>query len=179
MSTPRAIEIAQLRQAIPLSDEELAAVLKVPASAVADWTTGRVPARMRELSRLRTLSASYRDQELLARSGLPTCDWITQRSATGSLDTTSAYRELASHVRSCDVCRARKAFLRINSVRGRRQRWADRMIDVFGRTDAQIGVAVWVVLVIEACARGMLLDPVVLPLLIAPIAVAGYLFRPR
>jgi hypothetical protein len=108
-------EFTAARDALAMTDEQVAADFGVTPAVVRAWATGtlRVPARHAQLLRWR-VAGTQRTQALMA-SGLPECDYIRAWDAapipTSAAARTRDIEKATAHMEGCPVCLARTRFL--------------------------------------------------------------------
>lgn len=110
-----ASEARHARESLGLRPVDLAVEVSTTPDAVAAWEEGRigVPKHVAELLQWRM--AGLERTRALESSGLPECVWIRNFQDRAAPENMKAHarrvEELNAHVSTCDVCKAREAYL--------------------------------------------------------------------
>jgi len=108
-------EAADARTKLGLSQVQLAVEQNVTPAVVAAWEEGRIKVPQSVATKLRWETAQHERATALAASGLPECSWVAafeKEPMPGKLEArTKRIQQLGDHLRTCDVCKAREAFI--------------------------------------------------------------------
>jgi len=110
-----AAEAQQVRMALALRPEDLAAEFGVSPGVVTAWETGRVAVPKHIATHLRWRMAGAERAQALAMSGLPECSWIRefdeQPIPSSSKKQIEHLNTLVAHTTTCADCRARDGYI--------------------------------------------------------------------
>jgi transcriptional regulator with XRE-family HTH domain len=103
------------REALGLTQEEMAASFGMTPAVVAGWEDGRVKVPRHVRATLQWTAAQIERRDALAASGLPTCDWIQaferEPEPGGPAQQKERHARLNAHMGTCEVCKARVAYI--------------------------------------------------------------------
>jgi len=103
------------REALGLTQDEMAASFGMTPAVVAGWEDGRVKVPRFVRATLQWTAAQIERRDALAASGLPSCGWIhafeQEPEAIGSGRAKERQARLKAHMDSCDTCKARVAYI--------------------------------------------------------------------
>jgi transcriptional regulator with XRE-family HTH domain len=103
------------REALGLTQEEMAASFGMTPAVVAGWEDGRVKVPRHVRATLQWTAAQIARRDALAASGLPTCDWIrafeNESEPRGPAQQKERQARLNAHMQTCDICKARVAYI--------------------------------------------------------------------
>lgn len=108
-------EARAARLALGLSETDLAAETNLTPNVVAAWESGRIKVPRDVATDLTWRLAHLERITALAASGLPDCSWVAafagQPVPEGFKPQAAHFARLTDHTASCDVCKAREAFI--------------------------------------------------------------------
>jgi transcriptional regulator with XRE-family HTH domain len=108
-------EARRAREALGLTQEEMAASFGMTPAVVAGWEDGRVRVPRHVRATLQWTAAQIERRDALAASGLPVCDWIQsfekEPEPRGSNQQKERHARLNAHMQACETCRARVAYV--------------------------------------------------------------------
>ena len=103
------------REALGLTQEEMAASFGMTPAVVAGWEDGRVKVPRHVRATLQWTAAQIERRDALAASGLPTCDWIQafekEAEPRGPGQQKERQARLTAHMQTCEICKARVAYI--------------------------------------------------------------------
>lgn len=116
--TITASELEAARTRLGLSEKEFASELGMPVDWYVDFEAGRSKLPKKEAEWVAYRLACAERDDALAKSGLPTCQWIEQwrreqPPASAKLEKRVAYYESGeAHAKACPTCLAREQFVK-------------------------------------------------------------------
>ena len=130
------------RETLGLSQQDLAAETGLTPEIVADWEAGRLKVPRHVAADLTWRVAQAEVMAGLAASGLPECAWFNRFDAEPMPEKVSARAahldRLVAHVKECDACSARDAYVRVRfspMPRPPRHGWMAIVIPIAERID--------------------------------------------
>src|SRR5262249_58336786 len=103
------------REALGLTQDEMAASFGMTPAVVAGWEDGRVKVPRHVRAILQWTAAQIERRDALAASGLPACGWIhafeQEPEAIGAVRLEERRARLSAHMQTCEVCNARVAYI--------------------------------------------------------------------
>ncbi len=103
------------RDALGLTQEEMAASFGMTPNVVAGWEDGRVNVPRSVAAMLQWTAAGIERRNALAASGLATCDWVqafeNEPDPAGAERRAEREARLDAHMQSCEVCKARVVYI--------------------------------------------------------------------
>jgi len=137
-----ASEALAARETLGLTQQDLAAETGLTPEIVADWESGRLKVPRHVAADLTWRVAQAEVIAGLAASGLPECAWFNRFDAEPMPEKTSARTahldRLIAHVKDCDACIARDAYVRVRfspMPRPPRHGWMAIVIPIAERID--------------------------------------------
>ena len=110
-----ASEARDARLALKLSEDALAAETNTTAAIVAAWESGRIKVPRHIAVDLTWRVAQAERFAALEAAGLPQCPWVeafeAERVPEKLADQNAHFERLLAHGKSCDVCKARAAYV--------------------------------------------------------------------
>jgi len=114
-TTMTGAEARLAREALGLTQDEMAASFGMTPAVVAGWEDGRVSVPRYVRATLQWTAAQIERRDALAASGLPSCGWIhafeQEPEVIGSARVKERQARLKAHMDACDTCKARVAYI--------------------------------------------------------------------